>query len=244
MTTHVRCADWAGVSAAADGKPKLAAGYLQNALAMDPSSAKNRTLFDKVCKQANTARPYYEMEMEKPVYVPKAHHGPKPPTPEPEPEPEKEPPASTTMPSDWEHIDISDIVYEQTLLRDSILAALDGKFGRDEVTIITNMMKRAGHTKDKIKHVEEALGDGDLDDEDLALMNSLLPPEAYNDWMRMLHTSDNIEGTEDTSLESNFGYWKTLFRRYALEGTVGMDDVEDMGTYFQISTLRNFPCMC
>ena len=36
------------------------------------------------------------------------------------------------------------------------------------------MMKRGGHTKEKIARVEEALGDGDLDDEDVVLLNELL----------------------------------------------------------------------
>jgi hypothetical protein len=82
----------------------------------------------------------------------------------------------------------------------------------------------------------ERTGDGDLDNDDIELMNSLLPPEPYNDWMRILHPSERVEGTEDQSLEGNYGYMRTLFRRYAVEGTVGMDDVEDMG----IGQFKNF----
>ena len=48
------------------------------------------------------------------------------------------------------------------------------------------MMKRGGHTKEKIARVEEALGDGDLDDEDVVLLNELLPPEPKEDWERIL----------------------------------------------------------
>ena len=62
------------------------------------------------------------------------------------------------MPADWEHIDLSDMVYEQTLLRDSILMALSDGVSAREVTVITNMMKRAGHKKPMIQRVEDALG--------------------------------------------------------------------------------------
>ena len=67
------------------------------------------------------------------------------------------------MPDSWRHIDISDIVHEQTLLRDSILCVLDESnpdVDPNEVWNITNMMKRSGWGKAKIEHVEEALGDG------------------------------------------------------------------------------------
>ena len=82
----------------------------------------------------------------------------------------------------------------------------------------------------------EQTGDGDLDDDDIELMNSLLPPEPYDDWMRILHPSERTDGTGDQSLEGNYGYVRTLFRRYAVEGTVGMDDDEDMG----IGQFKNF----
>lgn len=150
--------DWAGVSASASGKPKVAATYLETALRMNPSSPRTAALFDKVCEQTLSARPYYQLQIAEPMKVPKARHGPKPPTPEPEPEPEKPPPQAAGMPANWEHIDLSDIVYEQTLLRDAILMALDEGITSKEVTVIVNMMKRAGHKKSTIAHVDEALG--------------------------------------------------------------------------------------
>jgi hypothetical protein len=151
-------ADWGGASAYALGKPKVAAGYLETALQMNPSSSKTATLFGKVCEQTLTARPYYHLAIAQRVKVPKARHGPRPPTPDPEPEPEKPPPEANSMPADWEHIDLSDMVYEQTLLRDSILMALSDGVSAREVTVITNMMKRAGHKKPMIQRVEDALG--------------------------------------------------------------------------------------
>jgi hypothetical protein len=137
---------------------------------------------------------------------PKPQRGPRTPTPELEPEPEKEPPASQVMPLSWRHIDISDVVHEQTLLRDSITQTLsDGDVDPRDIVVIANMMKRAGHGQQKIEHVSDALGDGHLDDDDITLMQLLCPPEAIDDWMRILHTAHKLEGREDCSLESNFG---------------------------------------
>jgi hypothetical protein len=125
---------------------------------MNPSSLKIAALFEKVCGQTLSARPYHQIAIPERIKVPKARHGPKPPTPEPEPEPEKPPPEANSMPADWEHIDLSDMVHEQTLLRDSILLALSDGVSGSELTVITNMMKRAGHNKNMIQRVEDALG--------------------------------------------------------------------------------------
>ena len=73
-----------------------------------------------------------------------------------------------------------------------------------------------------------ATGDGDMDSDDIQLMHSLLPPEPIDDWRRILHPPENTDDTEDQSLEGNYGYLRTLFRHYAVEGTVGTDDVEDL----------------
>lgn len=158
MCACVDIADWGGLSALALGKPKLAKTYLQSGLKVNPSSMKITSLFEKVCEQTNLARPYHQSAIAKPMNVPQARHGQHPPTPEPEPEPKTPPAQASSMPADWEHIDISDMVYEQTLLRDSILMALSDGVTAGEVTVITNMMKRAGHNKTMIVRVEDALG--------------------------------------------------------------------------------------
>lgn len=62
-------------------------------------------------------------------------------------------------------------------------------------------------------------GDGDLDDSDIELLEQLLPPEPRADWDRIV-----------AFLTKEQGYIKTVFRWYALQGTVGSDDVEDMGS--------------
>lgn len=74
---------------------------------------------------------------------------------------------------------------------------------------------RAGHDKAKIQAVKTALGDGELDVEDVELLEELLPPEPREDWERLL-----------VFLTAEQGYIKTIFRWYALQGTVGSDDVE------------------
>ncbi len=158
MCAWVDIVDWGGISALALGKPKIAKTFLQNGLKANPSSMKLTSLFETVCEHTNLARSYHQSTIARPMNVPKARHGPNPPTPEPELEPEKTTAQASSMPADWEHIDISDMVYEQTLLRDSILMALSDGVTASEVTIITNMMKRAGHNKTMIARVEDALG--------------------------------------------------------------------------------------
>jgi hypothetical protein len=67
-----------------------------------------------------------------------------------------------------------------------------------------------------------------MDNDDIQLVHSLLPPEPIDDWMRIVHPPENTDDTEDQSLEGNYGYLRTLFRHYAVEGTVGTDGVEDL----------------
>ena len=108
-------------------------------------------------------------------------------------------------------------------MHDAILDALDdGYVSPKEQLQITNMMKRAlGNSpfgKKMVKKVVEALSDNDLSEEDMDLLESILPPEPIDDWKRILE-----------NFEKEFGFLKTLFRFYALQGTSGDDDVEDMG---------------
>ena len=100
---------------------------------------------------------------------------------------------------------------------------------KNEITEIKNMMKRAGHDKQMLKALDEALGDGDLDEEDKAMLLSICPPEPIDDWERLLFGTGRDESKPDCSLSAQHGYIKSLFRWYAVKGTVGMDDVEDMG---------------
>ena len=221
---------WAGQCAVEVGRPKVAATHLDTALKFTPANYWYQRSF---CDKIGSTRMNRHYHMKAPfvrVKPPPAVHGPKPRTPTPEPEPEPPPPEALTMPADWRHIDISDLVHEATLLRDAILGAIeDGDVDKNEITEITNMMKRAGHSKQTLKTVEDALGDGDLDEDDKRILLSITPPEPIDDWLKILHNTGTPEGEPDNSLEGNFGFIKTLFRYYALQGTVGMDDVEDMG---------------
>jgi hypothetical protein len=126
------------------------------------------------------------------------------------------------MDPSWRTIDVSDIVWEQTLLRDAILDAVeDGTVDGKEMQNIINMMKRAlgdgKHGKRMTKKVVEALGDGDLSQDDMDLLLALCPPEPREDWEQILEC-----------LERDFGYLKTVFRYYSLQGAAD-GDVDSCG---------------
>ena len=54
------------------------------------------------------------------------------------------PKARKGMDADWHHIDLSDIIYEQTQLRGAIQDAIeDGDVDKAEMTTILNHVKRA-----------------------------------------------------------------------------------------------------
>eukprot|EP01048_Picozoa_sp_COSAG05_P005027 COSAG05_NODE_289_length_12065_cov_9.271519_4_plen_655_part_00 len=210
---------YAGRAAAKLGKAKLGASFLQTALNQDPGNTTYHTEWVRLNQLINVERTFYGHRIRVKDPLPKAVHGQG--TPEPEPE-DAPPPVAAEMDEDWRHMDISDIAYEQTLLHDAIVDAVDdGQVDPREITQITNMMKRSlgggKYGKTMVKKVQAALGDGDLSEEDMALLRSLCPPEPRDDWDRIV-----------ASFQSEFGYLKTLFRYYALQGS-GDGDGDDMG---------------
>ena len=72
--------------------------------------------------------------------------------------------------------------------------------------------------KKLVKRVHCALSDDELSEEDIALLQSICPPEARDDWERII-----------VHFQKEFTFLKTLFRFYALQGTEGSEAVESMG---------------
>jgi hypothetical protein len=118
----------------------------------------------------------------------------------------------------WKTIDMSDFVINNHKLRNSMRAAMeDGDVDKGELREIVSTLLRAGHPKTTIDAVKAALGDGDMDDEDRALLHSLIPPDPHADWTKAL-----------VLLETERGFLSSTFRYYVIHGG-GAGDSEEMG---------------
>jgi hypothetical protein len=100
-------------------------------------------------------------------------------------------------------------VHEHFKLKNAIEQAIaDGDVDKGELREIVSTLARAGHTKQTLDQVKVALGDGDMDDEDRELLNSLLPPEPKDDWQATLEL-----------LEADKPFFKTVFRYFTAHGS-------------------------
>jgi hypothetical protein len=103
--------------------------------------------------------------------------------------------------------------------RQAILEAVeDGMVDEKELFAIVLALKRTDLPKKTVKQVEEALGDGHMDEEDTALLMSLCPPSPTDDWDAIL-----------VLLNEDQGFIKTVFRFYCVEGATGNTNIDSMG---------------
>lgn len=150
--------------------------------------------------------------------LPKAVHPP------PKGEKEEKQKEKLALDDSWKMIDIADIMEEQAKNKHLIEEALlDGQIDAEELEAITWMLKRSGLKKDKKEQVLTAITKNceeqvQLEEEDVALLKSIMPPDPTEDWKEIMQ----ILGEE-------VGFLKTIFRVYCLEGRTGTGDMDTMG---------------
>ena len=121
-------------------------------------------------------------------------------------------------PLSWKTIDVYDIVREALTLRDCIANAVgDGDVDKQELREIIRILAKSGHPQKTRDRVYEALGDNDMDEEDQVLLESLIPPDAKNDWDETIAV-----------LEQDRGFLTTVFRFYGTQGG-GSSESADIG---------------
>ena len=119
---------------------------------------------------------------------------------------------------EWKHMDLADIMKEQSILKNAIESAIDdGEVDEKELEFIMRCMRRVDLPKDKQKLIRDALADGDMDEDDETLLRSVCPPDAMEDWKNMLDI-----------IEEEQGYIKMVFRYYCMEGSVGKAEGKSM----------------
>ena len=199
------------------------------ALQREPCNAEYAQGADETADCIRFSR-FYRNELRPPaVHYRRRDDDPRPPTPEPEPAPE---PEKKGLDDAWKYLDVFDIFDAQQDLRAAILRVLDdasydrdgdgegdGKVSsRDKMTIL-NFLKRSTTPKKDIKRIEDVLGDdGLLSQPAKELLQSLMPPDVAEDWANIVKLFDSEQG-----------FFRTVFRYYAVEGAVGMSDIDTMG---------------
>lgn len=152
------------------------------------------------------------------------------PTPEPPPTPE---PQKKELDEAWKFLDLFDIFEAQHELRQAILGVFDdasrdadgdgegdNRVSKRDKFAILQFIQRGTFSRKQVKHIEAVL---DADDATLnppaqALLQGMLPPEIAQDHAKMIEMFDEKQG-----------FIKTIFRYYAVEGAVGMSEIDTMG---------------
>eukprot|EP01052_Picozoa_sp_SAG31_P052115 SAG31_NODE_12712_length_922_cov_0.935601_2_plen_211_part_01 len=114
----------AGRALEQQGKTKQAAKYFQQALRLMPTNQKYVDSFNNLLSGARIDRNYATLPTATRIKPPKAVHVDSTPEPPEPPAPQKEL-VEKGIPEEWKVIDLSDIAYEMTLLREAILSAIE-----------------------------------------------------------------------------------------------------------------------
>lgn len=195
------------------GRHANAISGIWSGLQREPDNTRMLHAFDTVKRTIKVERVYWPVERDRDRYYPPAVHDGKSPEP-----PKKKVLERAPLDEEWKTLDIQDIMQEQSLLRQAILSAInDGEVDKKELELIMRYLRRARIAADTQELVREALSDGDLDDDDRALLMSICPPAPTEDWDAML-----------VILEEEQGYLKTVFRIYCMEGSQGKTAASSM----------------
>jgi Ca2+-binding EF-hand superfamily protein len=195
------------------GRPARAIGGLWSGLQREPDNARLLEAFTSARQTIKVDRAYWPVERDRDRYYPPAVHDGKAPEP-----PKKKVLERAPLDEEWKTLDIQDIMQEQSLLRQAVLAAIDdGDVDKRELELIMRYLRRARIAADKQEMVREALSDGDMDDDDRVLLMGICPPAPADDWAAML-----------VILEEEQGFLKTVFRFYCMEGSQGKAEASSM----------------
>ena len=193
------------------GRPVSAISGLWSGLQKEPDNARLIHAFESARDTIKLDRTYWPVERDRGRYYPPAEHDGKVPPP-------KRVLERNPLDEEWKRLDIQDIMQEQSLLRQAIFAAIeDGEVDKKELELIMRCLRRARIAPETQELVREALGDGEMDDDDRALLMSVCPPAPSDDWNAML-----------AILKEEQGYLKTVFRMYCMEGAQGKSDGASM----------------
>eukprot|EP01052_Picozoa_sp_SAG31_P003137 SAG31_NODE_117_length_24022_cov_6.878067_21_plen_475_part_00 len=169
------------------------------------------------------------------------------PKPEPQPQPESSQIGQSQEPSprrlirldfDWTSIDLGDILVAQFRLREKILALLQeyklehgtSKCMPAEGAEMAYHLLRAGVPPVTARRIERSLLDGDLDTEDVEMLNSVLPPPVVNDFAAVAET-----------LHAHEGELHILHKYYCMAGLAGSAGNTDI---MGITQFRHFANEC
>ena len=151
------------------------------------------------------------------------------PTPEPPKTPEPQP---QELDDAWKFLDLYDIFEGQHELREAINKVLDegavdndgdgegdGVVSAKDKFAIVQFLQRGSFTKKQIKHIEAVLDTAGqtLNPPAKKLLEELLPPDVAEDHANIIKELDEKQG-----------FIKTVFRYYAVEGAVGMSEIDTM----------------
>lgn len=195
------------------GRHANAISGLWSGLQQEPENTRLLHAFATAQRTIKVERVYWPVERDRDRYYPPAAHEGKAPEP-----PKKKVLERAPLDEEWKSLDIQDIMQEQSLLRQAILSAInDGEVDKKELELIMRYLRRARIAADTQELVREALSDGEMDDDDRALLMSICPPGPADDWAAML-----------VVLEEEQGFLKTVFRFYCMEGSQGKSAASSM----------------
>ena len=195
------------------GRPVSAVSGIWSGLQREPDNERLIHAFESAWRSIKVDRAYWSVERDRWRFYPPAVHDGKIQSTTAKKALERVP-----LDEEWKHLDIQDIMHEQSLLRQAILAAIeDGEVNKKELELIMRCLRRVRIAAETQELVRKALADGDMDDDDRTLLMSICPPAPSDDWNAMLDV-----------LQEEQGYLKMVFRMYCMEGAEGKSDGSSM----------------